>query len=62
MGERRSPIINSPFEEPAQHWRVRRFEEPRVISGRRESAYYYRIPERSGRGRHGPSEEEEEVG
>ena len=51
MGERRSPIINSPFEEPAQHWRVRRFEEPRVISGRRESAYYYRIPERSGRGR-----------
>ena len=51
VGKSRSPIIHSPFEEPDRHWRVRRFEEPKVVSGRRESAYYYRVPERAGRGR-----------
>ncbi|MEW6210480.1 MAG: BPTD_3080 family restriction endonuclease [Acidobacteriota bacterium] len=38
------PIINSPFEEPSHHWNIIEGEEPRIISGRRPSLYFYRDP------------------
>ena len=35
-----TPIINSPFEEPDEHWRIRRGETPVRASGRRVSVVY----------------------
>lgn len=46
-----SPIINSPFAEPAQHWRIEKGKQPTVATGRRPASYFYRVPESSGRGR-----------
>jgi type III restriction enzyme len=34
------PIINTPFEEPAQHWYIREGEEPELRSGRRPAIVY----------------------
>ena len=39
-----NPIINSPYEEPALHWKIREHELPEKISGRREPAYIYLPP------------------
>jgi type III restriction enzyme len=38
------PILNSPFEEPAKHWRIAEGEEPRREPGRRPASYFYRPP------------------
>jgi type III restriction enzyme len=38
------PILNSPFEEPREHWRIEPNEEPRRERGRRPSFYFYRPP------------------
>jgi type III restriction enzyme len=48
-----SPIINSPFEEPREHWVVTREHPPRRAPGRRKSCYYFRVPERAARGPRG---------
>ena len=38
------PILNSPFNEPAEHWNIIEGEEPRRLPGRRPSVYFYRDP------------------
>jgi type III restriction enzyme len=38
------PILNSAFEEPAAHWRIRPHEPPQKVPGRRPAAYFYRDP------------------
>lgn len=45
------PIINSPYEEPKQHWHIVEGEAPVKRPGRRPASYFLRVPERSGRGR-----------
>jgi type III restriction enzyme len=38
------PILNSPFEEPREHWHIVEGETPDQRSGRRPSMYFYRDP------------------
>ena len=38
------PIINTPFDEPAQHWHIAEGEPPDLRDGRRSAMYYYRDP------------------
>jgi type III restriction enzyme len=38
------PILNSPFEEPAEHWLIKEGESPKKQKGRREAGYFYRDP------------------
>lgn len=38
------PILNSPYEEPKEHWRIVRGEQPRRVPGRRPAMYFYRPP------------------
>ena len=38
------PILNSPFEEPKEHWYIREGESPERRSGRRPAGYFYRDP------------------
>ena len=38
------PILNSPFEEPEDHWRIVEHEPPQLREGRRPAMYYYRPP------------------
>jgi type III restriction enzyme len=38
------PILNSPFEEPAQHWRIEDGRAPVCLSERRRAGYFYRDP------------------
>ena len=38
------PILNSPFEEPKEHWRITEHEPPQRIPGRRPAMYFYRPP------------------
>ncbi len=38
------PILNSPFEEPREHWFLAEGEPPERRSGRREAGYFYRDP------------------
>ena len=45
-----SPIINSPFAEPAVHWQIERGKQPVQAVARRPASYFYRVPESSGRG------------
>ena len=40
------PILNSPFEEPREHWRITEHEPPERRAGRRPAMYFYRPPER----------------
>lgn len=42
------PILNSPFEEPQEHWRIVEGELPRQQPGRRPAMYFYRPPSASG--------------
>jgi type III restriction enzyme len=42
-----TPILNSPFVEPAQYWNLREGEPPEQLAGRRSAGYWYRDP-RSG--------------
>ena len=51
------PIINSPYEEPAQHWKIHELELPEKISGRRAPTYTY-LP----RGTRTSDEDESETG
>jgi type III restriction enzyme len=38
------PILNSPFEEPAEHWHIVEGDAPERLPGRRPAVYYYRDP------------------
>jgi type III restriction enzyme len=38
------PILNGPFDEPAEHWQIEEGEEPRRVRGRRPAGYFYRDP------------------
>jgi len=38
------PILNSPYEEPKEHWRIVRGEPPSRVPGRRPAMYFYRPP------------------
>jgi len=38
------PILNSPFEEPAEHWLIQEGHAPKRESGRRQAGYFYRDP------------------
>ena len=40
------PILNSPFEEPEEHWRIAEHEPPERRPGRRPAMYFYRPPGR----------------
>ena len=40
------PILNSPFEEPREHWRIMEHESPERRKGRRPAMYFYRRPGR----------------
>jgi type III restriction enzyme len=38
------PILNSPYEEPKEHWLIVPGETPQRVEGRRKAMYYYRAP------------------
>ena len=38
------PILNSPFEEPKEHWQISEGEQPRKLPGRRSAMYFYKPP------------------
>jgi type III restriction enzyme len=38
------PILNSPFDEPSEHWQIVEGEQPERRSGRRPAMYFYRDP------------------
>jgi type III restriction enzyme len=38
------PILNSPYEEPKQYWRIQEGESPEKLTGRRPAMYFYRDP------------------
>src|SRR3990172_9447291 len=38
------PILNSPYEEPAEHWHIEEGKMPTIKAGRREAGYFYRDP------------------
>lgn len=41
------PILNSPFEEPREHWHIEEGSAPKRLSGRRRAGYFYRDPSAS---------------
>ena len=38
------PILNSPYEEPAEHWYIEEDQQPERRLGRRPAGYFYRDP------------------
>jgi type III restriction enzyme len=38
------PILNSPFEEPAEHWQIEEGHAPKKLASRRSAGYFYRDP------------------
>jgi type III restriction enzyme len=38
------PILNSPFEEPAEHWQIQEGQSPKKLPSRRRAGYFYRDP------------------
>ena len=38
------PIINSPYDEPKQHWNIVEGEQPQLLLDRRPAVYFYRDP------------------
>ena len=38
------PILNSPYEQPAEHWRISELAPPERVAGRRLPMYWYRKP------------------
>ena len=38
------PIINSPYDEPKQHWNIVEGEQPQLLPDRRPALYFYRDP------------------
>jgi type III restriction enzyme len=45
------PIINSPYDEPKQHWHIEEGKQPHIEPNRRQASYFLRVPERAARGR-----------
>ncbi len=41
------PIINSPYEKPAEYWDIKEGEQPKRLKGRRPAGYFYRDPKAS---------------
>jgi type III restriction enzyme len=41
------PILNSPFDEPAEHWRIEEGQAPTKVQERRRAGYFFRDPEAS---------------
>lgn len=41
-----TPILNGPFDEPAQHWKLEEGVPPEIEPSRRPAGYYYRDPKR----------------
>jgi type III restriction enzyme len=39
-----NPILNGPFDEPAEYWQIEEGKQPSRIQGRRPAGYYYRNP------------------
>ena len=42
--EVQEPILNSPYEEPQEYWRIEEGEPPERVDGRRSAMYFYRPP------------------
>jgi type III restriction enzyme len=40
-----TPILNNPYEEPAEHWLLKFGEQPQRIQGRRSAGYWFRSPD-----------------
>jgi type III restriction enzyme len=38
------PILNSPFNQPAEHWKIEEGEAPTKVAGRRRAGYFFRDP------------------
>jgi type III restriction enzyme len=38
------PILNSPYDEPAEHWHIEEGKQPERRPGRRPAGYFYRDP------------------
>jgi len=53
-----NPIINSPYEEPKQHWHIEEGKQPAKRPGRRPASYFLRVPERAARGRRAAGQQE----
>lgn len=51
-----NPIINSPYEEPQQHWHIQEGKPPEKRPGRRPASYFLRVPEKAARGRRGATQ------
>lgn len=54
----RTPIINSPYGEPEEHWLIEKGKEPERRKGRRLASYFFRVPERAARSRSAREQEE----
>ncbi len=53
-----NPIINSPYDEPQQHWLIQEGQAPQKQPGRRPASYFLRVPEGAARGRRAQSQGE----
>ncbi|MBU6151148.1 MAG: DEAD/DEAH box helicase family protein, partial [Chloroflexi bacterium] len=53
-----NPIINSPYDEPQQHWLIQEGQAPQKQPGRRPASYFLRVPEGAARGRRAQSQAE----
>jgi type III restriction enzyme len=42
--EVKQPILNSPYDEPAEHWHIEEGQQPKRRPGRRPAGYFYRDP------------------
>ncbi len=40
------PILNSPYDEPGEHWLIKFGEQPRRMPGRRKAGYWFRPPDK----------------
>ena len=47
-----TPILNTPFDEPAEHWLIEEGRMPVRMPGRRPAGYYYRTPNAPGDSEH----------
>jgi type III restriction enzyme len=47
-----NPILNTPFDEPAEYWQIEEGTPPLRIPGRRAAGYYYRSPNAPDAGEH----------
>src|SRR5207302_261040 len=47
-----NPILNGPFDEPAEYWQIEEGTPPQRIQGRRPAGYYYRSPKLSDANEH----------